>query len=71
MPKNLKGVVSKDTQIAKYPNWTTLPQRPIDWIETDHRIEWEIDNSGVGRVRVRQGYNATLDDVRYGYGSNQ
>jgi hypothetical protein len=70
MPKNLQGVIAaiSTTQIAKYPNWTTLPQRPITWIQADHRIETDIDEStGIGRVRVKPGYNINIADIRYGY----
>ena len=52
-------------QIAKYPNWTVLPVANIKSITADHRIDTDIDVNGVGRIRVKPGYNANVDDVRY------
>lgn len=54
-------------QIAKYPAWTTLPEVPLSYIHADHRIETDIDVNGVGRIRVKPGYNVSgLDEIRYG-----
>lgn len=67
MPRNLTGVVPKSTQLPAYPNWYTLPQRPVTWIQADHRVETEIDINDVGRVRVKPGYSVNIDEIRYGY----
>lgn len=72
MPKNSRvtvriGPVAPVLQIAKYPAWTTLPQSPIYDIQADHRVETDIDATGVGRVRVKPGYNVNVDEIRYVY----
>lgn len=68
MPKNQVAIIPAGTQqIAKYPNWTTLPQQPVTHIEADHRIDTDIDVNGVGRVRVKSGYNINVADIRYNY----
>jgi hypothetical protein len=53
--------------IAKSPTWTTLPQPNIQEIQTDYRLETNIDPNGVGQVRVRPGYNVNVDEIRYRY----
>lgn len=54
--------------IAKYPNWTTLPQANIKTIQCDHRMNCEIDATGAGRIQIKPGYNASpVDEVRYTY----
>ena len=68
MPRNQTATIAARTQqIAKYPNWTTLPQQPITFIQGDHRIETDIDINGVGRVRVKPGYDINIDEIRYGF----
>jgi 4-hydroxy-3-methylbut-2-en-1-yl diphosphate synthase IspG/GcpE len=53
--------------ISKSPTWTTLPQPNIQDIQADHRIETNIDATGVGQVRVKPGYNVNFDEIRYRY----
>lgn len=67
MPKNLEAKITPQTQIPKYPSWYTLPQQPVSWIQADGRTDTDIDVNGVGRVRVRPGYNVNIDEIRYGY----
>jgi hypothetical protein len=55
------------TPISKYPTWTVLPQQPISYIHADHRIETDVDALGVGRVRVKPGYDVNIEEIRYGY----
>jgi hypothetical protein len=64
-----KASLPRTTQVAKAPNWTTLPHRPITEIQSDHRINAEIDVNGVGRVQVKPGYNINIDEIRYSYGN--
>lgn len=66
MPKNQQVKIIPPQVIAKYPAWTVLPEQPINYIYADHRVETEIDATGVGRVRVKPGYNANIDEIRYG-----
>lgn len=63
-----KAVVTKSTQIAKYPAWYVLPHPNVKYIEADYRIETDIDANGVGRVRVKPGYNINVDEIRYDHG---
>lgn len=70
MPKVAKvqqAVLPKSQQLPKYPTWFTLPQPNILDIQADHRVETDIDANGVGRVRVKPGYNANVEEVRYTY----
>jgi len=71
MPQNQKITIrphdTTQALIAKYPAWTVLPQANIQWIQADHRIETDVDALGVGRVRVKPGYNVNIDEIRYGY----
>lgn len=60
-----KVTIPKTFQLPKYPNWYTLPQPNIKNIEADYRIESEIDANGVGRIRVKPGYNINVDEIRY------
>ena len=66
MPKQL-GKILPSTQLPKWPTWYTLPNQPVSFIHADHRIETDIDVNGVGRVRVKPGYNINVDEIRYGY----
>lgn len=68
MPKNQVAIIPAGSQaIAKFPNWTTLPVQPVTFIQADHRIETDIDVNGVGRVRVKPGYNINIGEIRYGF----
>jgi hypothetical protein len=68
MPKNQTAVIPALTQqFAKYPAWTVLPQQPVTDIQADHRVETDIDVNGVGRVRVKPGYNINIGEIRYKY----
>lgn len=51
---------------TKFPAWQILPDQPISYIYADHRVETDIDVNGVGRVRVKPGYNVNVEDIRYG-----
>lgn len=68
MPQNKKSSLLPTTNsIPKYPNWLTLAEPNIQFIYADHRVETDIDANGVGRVRVKPGYNANVEEIRYGY----
>jgi hypothetical protein len=68
MPRNQTASIPPVNQtVAKYPAWTVLPQQPVTWIHADHRVEIDIDVNGVGRVRVKPGYNVNIGEIRYGY----
>lgn len=68
MPKApQRGTVPPPFQLPKHPTWYTLPQQPITYIYADHRIETDIDVNGVGRVRVKPGYNINVEEIRYDY----
>lgn len=60
-----KQVIQKSFQIPRFPNWYTLPHPNVTNIEADHRIETDIDANGVGRIRVKPGYNVNVEEVRY------
>lgn len=66
-PKSTKSTVPVSQQLPKWPTWFTLPQPNIIDIQADHRVETDIDANGVGRVRVKQGYNVNISEIRYEY----
>lgn len=67
MAKNILVRIVPPQVISKFPTWTVLPEQPVSFIHADHRVETDIDATGLGRVRVRPGYNANIDEIRYGY----
>lgn len=68
-PKVSKAAIPKTQQLPKWPTWFTLPQPNITDIQADHRVETDIDANGVGRVRVKPGYNVNIEEIRYEYQS--
>lgn len=66
-PKSTKNTIPKSFQLPKWPNWYTLPQPNILDIQADYRVETDINANGVGRVRVKPGYNVNVEDIRYEY----
>lgn len=59
------ALISKATQLPKFPNWYVIPQQPVLEIQADYRVETDIDVNDVGRVRVKPGYNINVEDIRY------
>jgi hypothetical protein len=68
MPKSrpTTQTLQAGTAIAKYPNWTTLNSgQPVLDVQAPPTVEVEINQDGVARVRVREGYNANINEIRY------
>lgn len=71
MPQNQQSKIlphdPTKASIAKFPNWTTLPQQPVTEIQCDYRMNCNIDPNGVGQIQMKPGYNANVDEIRYKY----
>lgn len=66
-PKSTKASIQQNQQLPKWPTWYILPQPNILDIQADYRVETDIDANGVGRVRVKPGYNVNISEIRYEY----
>jgi hypothetical protein len=69
MPKSQpsKQTITSPTVIAKYPNWTTLNNgAPVLDVQAPPTVEVDInDTTGVARVRVKEGYNVNINEIRF------